>query len=357
MTTDFFSPVTAGKLDLPNRLVMAPMTRSRAPEGGRVTDLTVEYYVQRASAGLIVTEAIQPSPRGQGYLWTPGLHDPAQVAAWRRVTDAVHDAGGRIVGQLMHSGRVGHPSLRPDGTNPLGPSPLASGQSLFTPDGPLEHPVPDEMTVEDIATTIADFVQAARNAIEAGFDGVELHGANGYLIHQFLADGSNVRTDAYGGSAGHRVRFVRELVEAVAGAVGAERVGLKISPGVTANGITESDTAGQYTTLVREIAPYGLAYLHVVESGNRELIRTLRAAWPGAFVLNPHPEEPTRAARPDEGAQALRDGVADAVSFGTLWLANPDLPARLRAGGPYNEADPATFYGGDHRGYTDYPVL
>ncbi|MCP2343699.1 alkene reductase [Actinomadura rupiterrae] len=355
---ELFEPVTVGALELPSRLVMAPMTRSRAADAGQVTDLTVEYYTQRAEAGLIITEAVQPSALGQGYVFTPGLHDDGQVAAWRKVTDAVHEKGGRIFAQLMHAGRIGHPYLYADGALPLAPSAIASGEKLFTPDqGMLDHPEPREMTLADIALAVGEFAQAARNAIDAGFDGVELHGANGYLINQFLADGSNQRTDAYGGSVENRIRFAVEVTRAVAEAVGADRVGLRISPGTPANGISETDTAATHEALLRELNPLGLAYLHIMELGDRALTKKMRDAWDGTLLLNPHPTPESFPAKPEHGVEALRDGVADAVVFGELWLANPDLPARIKAGGPYNEADRATFYGGDHQGYTDYAAL
>ncbi|TDD64256.1 alkene reductase [Actinomadura darangshiensis] len=354
---ELFEPLSTGKLELRNRLVMAPMTRSRAADGGTVTELTVEYYRQRAAAGLIITEGTQPSVQGQGYISTPGLHADDQVAAWRAVTGAVHAEGGRIFAQLMHAGRVGHPVLYPDGRPPLGPSPIASGEKLFTPEGMLDHPVPREMSVDDIGQAVADFAASARNAIEAGFDGVELHGANGYLIQQFLSDGSNARTDAYGGTVENRIRFAVEAVRAVADAIGPERVGLRVSPGGTANGVHESDTPELYSALVAALAPIGIAYLHIMELGDRKTTLRIRAEWPGTLILNPHPTPQSFPARPEAGIEALREGVADAVAFAQLWLANPDLPARIRAGGPYNEADQATFYGGDHRGYTDYPVL
>ncbi|WP_141578727.1 alkene reductase [Actinomadura sp. WMMA1423] len=353
---ELFEPLRVGKLDLPNRLVMAPMTRSRAAAGGLATPLTAEYYAQRAAAGLIVTEGTQPSVRGQGYVDTPGLHSEEQVAAWRAVTDAVHAEGGRIFAQLMHAGRVGHPVLYPDGGLPLGPSPIATGERLFTPDGMLDHPVPREMTREDIAQALEEFADAARNAAEAGFDGVELHGANGYLINQFLADGSNRRTDEYGGTAENRARFGIEVARAVAGAIGPERVGFRVSPGTTAGGVSESDTPELYSALVAGLAPLGLAYLHVMEH-DREQTRRIRGEWPGTLILNPHPLPGPASGTPEAGVDALREGLADAVAFGRLWLSNPDLPARIRVGGPYNEADPATFYGGDRHGYTDYPVL
>ncbi|MEO3786945.1 alkene reductase [Actinocorallia sp. B10E7] len=353
---NLFEQLTVGKLTLPNRLVMAPMTRSRA-SGGLVNALTAEYYAQRAGAGLIITEGTQPSVLGQGYTDTPGLHSAEQTEAWRRVTDAVHAAGGKIVVQLMHSGRIGHPALYPDGALPVAPSPVASGMQLYTLDGMLDHPTPRGMTLDDIAQTVRDFADAARNAIEAGFDGVELHGANGYLIHQFLADNTNLRTDGYGGPVENRIRFAVETVQAVVDAIGPERVGIRVSPGSTYNNISESDPETLYTALVRALAPYGLAYLHVMEASDRHLTERLRAEWPGTLILNPHPAGHEGPATPEAGAAALRDGVADAISLAQLWLANPDLPERIKADGPYNTADPSTFYGGDHRGYTDYPTL
>ncbi|MEV6521623.1 alkene reductase [Longispora sp. NPDC051575] len=354
--TDYFRPLTVGKLELPNRLVMAPMTRSRAP-GGLVTALTAEYYAQRASAGLIISEATQISELGQGYVHTPGLHSAEQVAAWRAVTDAVRAAGGRMFAQLVHCGRIGHPVLRADGAPPVGPSPIASGGQLYIAGGPLDHPTPRGMTQADIDATIADFALAARNAVDAGFDGVELHAANGFLLHQFLADGSNERTDFYGGSVRNRIRFAVEVVRAVGDAVGPERVGIRISPGATFNGMTESDPLDVYAALARALAPMPLAYLHVFEFGDREVTRLVRAAWPGVLLLCPHPAPDAFPATPETGAAALAEGVADAVVLAELWLANPDLVARVRAGGPYSAADQATFYGGDHRGYTDYPTL
>ncbi|WP_432215532.1 alkene reductase [Streptomyces subrutilus] len=334
---------------------MAPMTRSRAAEGGLATGLVAEYYTQRASAGLIISEGIQPSAVGQGYPFTPGLHTAEQVAAWREVTDSVHAAGGRIFAQLMHSGRIGHPSLLPDGLVPVAPSAVAAEGQVFTADGLKDFVTPHELTGAEVRATIADYAEAARNAVEAGFDGVELHGANGYLIHQFLAPGSNLRTDEWGGTAENRVRFAVEVVKAVAAAIGAERTGLRVSPGNPYNGISEPDPRPVYEALVKEIDGLGLAYLHVLEHGPeaRETTLALRKQFSGPFVLNPATEGPT-----DHRALTLiEDGTADLLAFGALFLANPDLPERLRAQGPYNTPDPATFFGGDARGYTDYPAL
>ncbi|MET8676162.1 alkene reductase [Streptomyces sp. NPDC004647] len=354
---ELFQPLTVGKLELPNRLIMAPMTRARASENeGLVNALTAEYYAQRADAGLIIAEGTQPSIVGQGYVNTPGLHSPEQVEAWRQVTDAVHGRGGRIFAQLMHCGRVGHPTLYPDRRLPEAPSEIPSGEQMFNGTTMLDHPTPRAMTLDDIARTIDDHVLAARNAIDAGFDGVELHGAFGYLIHQFLSDNSNQRTDPYGGSISNRIRFAVEVSRAVADAIGAERVGLRISPTNGNNGIQESDSADLYTALVHALAPYGLGYLHVVEFGNRDLTRQIRAAWPGTLILNPH-QTPEETLTPESARAVLQAGIADAVSLAKMWLANPDLLPRIRAGGPYNTDDRDTWYGGDHRGYTDYPTV
>ncbi|MEV4461185.1 alkene reductase [Microbispora sp. NPDC049633] len=355
--SELLEPTTLGTLDLPNRLVMAPMTRNRA-RNGLVNALTVDYYGQRAGAGLVIAESTQPCVLGQGYIDTPGLHTPEQAAAWRLVTDEVHRRGGRIFVQLMHAGRMGHPYLYPGGDLPWAPSPIrCDSERLYTPTGLLDLPTPRQMTTADIAQVIEEFAVAARYAMDAGFDGVEVHGASGYLVHQFLSDNTNRRTDAYGGSVEGRIRFAVEVVQAVADVIGPARTGIRISPGITYNGIDESDPDSLYPELARALAPYGLAYLHVSENGTRALTKALRTEWPGALVLNPHPYGGEEAATVDDGVEALRSGLADAIAFGRLWLANPDLHVRVAAGGPYNEADPATYYGGDHRGYTDYPAL
>jgi N-ethylmaleimide reductase len=353
--TSAFNPIYLSGIPLANRLVMAPMTRSRAAEGGLPTALTAEYYAQRASAGLIVTEGIQPSVIGQGYPSTPGLHSAEQVAAWREVTDAVHRAGGRIFAQLMHTGRIGHPSLLPDGLIPVGPSPVAAKGQVYTVEGFKEMVAPRELTGDEILATIDDFATAARNAVAAGFDGVELHGANGYLIHQFLAPGSNHRDDAWGGSVEGRIRFAVEATRAVAAEIGAGRTGIRISPGNPLNDIHEPDPEPTYTALVTELDRLDLAYLHVLEfdSKVRELTVQLRKQFGGALILNPATDGPTG---PD-ALTLIEEGVADLIAYGQLFLANPDLPARLRSGGPFNEADRTTFFGGDARGYTDYPAL
>ncbi|MFE2295821.1 alkene reductase [Streptomyces sp. NPDC059452] len=352
--TTAFDPIDLSGTPLANRIVMAPMTRSRAGEGGTATELTAAYYAQRASAGLVITEGIQPSVVGQGYPFTPGLHSAEQVASWRKVTDAVHAEGGRIFAQIMHSGRIGHPVLLPDGLVPVSASPVRAAGQLYTAEGPKDFVEPHELTDAEIRQTVADFVSASRNAIEAGFDGVELHGANGYLIHQFLAPNTNLRTDAWGGSETGRIRFAVEVVKAVAAEIGAARTGLRISPANPYNDIDEPAPDAVYTALVQEIEPLGLAYLHILENAPiRELTLALRKAFTGTVLINVHSDGPTG---PDAHT-VIDDGIADLISYGALFLANPDLPARLKAGGPFNTPDPSTFFGGDAKGYTDYPAL
>ncbi|MFD9129341.1 alkene reductase, partial [Kitasatospora sp. NPDC059571] len=338
--TTAFDPIVLGGKRLSSRIAMAPMTRSRAfGPGAEPTELMAAYYAQRAGAGLIVTEGVQPSPVGQGYPDTPGLHTPGQVRAWRTVTDAVHREGGVIFAQLMHTGRIGHPSLLPEGLVPVGPSAVAAEGRVYTHEGPKEFVTPRELTEAEIRRTVADFADAARNAVEAGFDGVEIHGANGYLIHQFLAPNTNRRTDGWGGGTEGRIRFAVEVATAVAEAIGSHRVGLRISPGNPFNDIAEDNPGEVYETLLDRLAGLDLAYLHLLEGPDRDLTARLRKAWPGTFVLNPftHPE----ATGPD-ALQLVEDGSADMIAFGALFLANPDLPARLTAGGPFNTPDPST---------------
>ncbi|MEO3977574.1 alkene reductase [Streptomyces sp. CAU 1734] len=355
MSDKLFEPVTLGKLTLSNRMVMAPMTRNRATPDGRATALMATYYGQRAGAGLIITEGIQPSAVGQGFLNTPGLHTPQQTESFKPVTDAVHRAGGKIVAQLMHSGRIGHPALYPHSAHrSVAPSPVTPAGQCFGPDGPLDYQQPHELTRDEIAATVRDFADAAHHAIEAGFDGVEIHAGNGFLLHQFLASNTNERTDEYGGSIAARIRFPLEVIEACADRIGADRVGVRISPANPYNDITENDTDELYHALVAALPP--VAFLHIMEGGNRATTAAVRAQWTGTIILNPHPGDMTPVTA-DAAAEALDQGVACAVAFGALFLANPDLPDRLRAGGPFNELDPATLYGGDHRGYTDYPSL
>lgn len=357
MTTSLFTPVSVGGHTLANRVVMAPLTRSRAGERGRATALMADYYAQRASAGLIIAESTQVSPGGQSAIATPGLHSEEQVASWRQVTDAVHEAGGRIFVQLMHAGRVSHPDLLPDGLHPVGPSAVPHTAKTFTPSGMVDCPVPNELTPDEITATVRDFAVSATLAVAAGFDGVEVHAANGYLINQFLCPDANHRTDAYGGPVENRIRFAVEVVDAVASAIGPDRTGIRLSPWNNSFGIVPADDDVLYPALVGAL-PSGLAYLHIREVSDRPLTARLRAAWSGPVVLNPHPGGLDDGAVSAEAAEsALTDGAADLISFGALFLANPDLPARLRAGGPFNSPDPSTFYAGGERGYTDYPRL
>ncbi|GAA2335643.1 alkene reductase [Streptomyces violaceusniger] len=351
-----FTPFALHHLKLANRIVMSGMTRSRASgPDALASDLMATYYAQRAAAGLIITEGTQPSAIGQGHPNTPGLHSTAQVKAWRKVTDAVHAEGGVIFAQLMHAGRLSDPDLLPEGTSPVGPSAVPASGEMYTPAGPKPYVTPREMTEGDIAETISDFARAARNAMQAGFDGVEVHGAFGYLLSQFLSSNANWRTDKWGGSIEGRTRLTIEVVTAVAREIGADRVGLRISPATVLNDVVEEDVKELYEHLVRGIDALGLAYLHIAElPGQRALTKTLREQWSGALLLNPGTApEPTGPAE----LTLIEDGTADMISYGALFLANPDLPRRLRAGGPFNTPDPAKFYGGDHTGYTDYPRL
>ena len=353
--TTAFDPIDLVGRRLANRIVMAPMSRSRAYGPAACPGpSTALYYAQRATAGLIISEGIQPTAAARGYDATPGLHTDAQVAAWRTVTGAVHDAGGTIFAQLMHAGRIGLPALLPEGAQPVGPSPVAADASIFTREGPQPCVVPRELTEHEIRATIEDFTTAARNAVAAGFDGVELHAANGFLVHQFLSDNANLREDGWGGSVAGRIRFALETLEALAAAIGTDRVGLQISPGNPYNDITESDVHAVYPALVGALEGSGLAYLSVAEGLDRELTRRLREKWSGAFMLNPFTApRPTGA----EDLHLIEDGAADLLSFGSMFLANPDLPRRLARGGPFNPPDPRTFYGGGDAGYVDYPAL
>jgi N-ethylmaleimide reductase len=356
MMADAFAPYDLAGITLKNRIVMAPMTRSRAEEPERTaTALMATYYAQRASAGLIVSEGIQPSVEGQGYTNTPGLHSAAQVASWKPVTQAVHDAGGVIFAQLMHTGRIGHPSSLPDGVELVGPSAIKASGQIFTDKGLQDFVTPRAMTQDDVEAAVAQYATSASNAIEAGFDGVEIHGANGYLIHQFLSVNANQRTDQWGGTPANRIRFARQVAQAVAAAVGAHRTGIRLSPGNPLNDIVEdADLAATYVPLLNELAGLDLAYVHVMETGPRDLTTRLRQAWANTFILNPNtrpaPTGPTE-------LTLIEDGTTDLLAFGALFLANPDLPARLRAGGPFNQPNRQGFFGGDEHGYTDYPTL
>ena len=354
--TSLFEPIEVGKLTLPNRVVMAPLTRNRADEHGVPQDIAVEYYRQRASVGLIITEGTQPSGVGQGYMNTPGIHTDAQREGWRAVFDAVHAEGGRIVVQMMHAGRIGHPDNKPV-QEIVAPSAIAAPDGIVTPSGQQDYPTPRALETDEIAGVVAEFVHAARTAVEAGADGVEVHGANGYLIHQFLAPSSNQRTDLYGGTPANRARFAIEVVTAVAEAIGPERVGLRISPSHNIQGVIEDDEAdvtSTYRALIDAIRPLGIAYLSYLADPRADLTRDLRARFAGPVIGN----DGFGSVTTRESAQALLDeDLADLVAVGRLVIANPDLVRRWREGEELNEPNQETFYGGDAEGYTDYPAL
>ena len=350
--TDLWSPITLGRFQLPHHLAMAPMTRSRAKPDGTPGDLAPLYYVQRASMGLLITEGTQPSDDGQGYLATPGIYTDAHVAGWRKVTDAVHKAGGRMFIQLMHVGRRSHPDNTPHHRQPVAPSAIAPGEDMFTLKGKLPIPEPRALTTAEVKETVADFAHAARRAIEAGADGVEVHGANGYLVHQFLAPDSNRRSDEYGGSLENRARFAIEVVRAIADAIGPERTAIRLSPGNPTGGIAEGQTNDElYRFLAAEFDTMGLAYLHILYGRKDPLLAEIRETFRGVLIVN----RPGRL-RDQVGADVTA-GLADIEALGIMALANPDFIQRLKTGAPFNEVRPALFYAGGPEGYTDYPTL
>ena len=365
MTEALARPFRLGPADLPHRVVMAPMTRNRAGPGNAPHALNAEYYRQRASAALIVTEATQVSEQGVGYPLTPGIHSPGQVAGWRLVTDEVHRAGGRIALQLWHVGRISHSSLQPGGGLPVAPSAIAAAGEAMTFEGMKPFETPRALETDEIPGIVDQFRQGARNALEAGFDAVEIHGGNGYLLDQFVRDGTNARTDAYGGTLENRLRLSVEIAEAVAEIWGADRVGYRISPYQRFNDMSDSAPEETFAALAGALQGVGIAWLHVVESDapGREaeetdpktfvaarppLFRTLRDIFRGALMVNSAYDGP-------RGAAVLEAGQADLVSYAALFLANPDLPKRLLGSGPLNDPVRKTFYGGGAEGYTDYP--
>ena len=350
--TQTFTPVRLGRYALPNRLVMSPMTRSRAQLDGTPGELAAEYYSQRAGVGLIVAEGTQPSDDGQGYLTTPGIYTAAHIAGWKKVVTAVHDKGSRIFIQLRHVGRISHPDNTPHHRQAVAPSAIAPEAQMFTATGMKDIPTPRALTAEDIRQTIADFRHAARTAIEAGADGVEIHGANGYLLQQFFAPNANTRTDQYGGSIENRARFAIEVATAIAGEIGADRTAIRLSPGSNLGGINEGpDGPDLYRYLVAELDKLGLAYIHVIHNGDERLMADLRVRWKQALILN-------RPGRPrDQIGADVASGLADLEAYGQMVLANPDFVARLQTDAPMNEANRTTFFGGTSQGYTDYPAL
>ena len=355
-----FDPVQLGDLRLPNRVVMAPLTRDRATPGTDTPHaLNAQYYRQRASAGLIISEATQISPEGKGYAWPPGIYSDAQVAGWREVVDAVHAEGGRIVLQLWHVGRISHTSLQPGGAAPVSASALRAEKTktfIEQPVGFVDTSTPRALEATEIPRLIGDYRRAAENAKAAGFDGIELHAANGYLLQQFLSDATNQRTDAYGGTVANRARLILEVLEALTQGWPAGRVGIRLSPWTAFGEAVDSDPEGTFGYLIGALNRFGLAYLHMVEgqtgggrAGDAD-IAALRGRFEGAYVANNAYDSALAQAR-------VAAGLADAVAFGRPYIANPDLVERLRTDAPLNEGDPKTYYGGGPAGYTDYPFL
>ena len=353
-----FTPVKLGSLELKNRIVMSPMTRIRAGENCIPTERMARYYSQRASAGLIVTEGTHPSPMGRGYTYPPGLHTDEQAAGWRKVTDAVHAAGGRIFVQLMHAGRVSHSSLLPGHALPVAPSAIAISGEIHTFDGKVPFETPRPLETEEIPGVVEEYRRAAELSITAGFDGVELHAATGYFPNQFQVTGSNHRTDAYGGSLERRTRFTLEVIEALCGVRGADRVGIKIGPGYTVNDIFDDNPAETYTYLARRLNSLGLAYLHVgYDSGYPRgtapafnPIDLIRPVYTGTLLA-------VGGFTKASGEAALALGRADLIVYGRPFISNPDLVERFRLDAPLNQGEVRTYYGGDDHGYTDYPTL
>lgn len=347
---NLFSPLQVGRYKLKNRIIMAPMTRSRANPDGVPAEMAAQYYAQRATAGLIISEGTYPSPMGKGYLGIPGMHTQAQVAGWKKVTDAVHAKGGRIFLQIMHTGRIGDPSFLPDSATPVAPSAIKPNGQSYTMSGMKPHVTPRALEKSEIAAIINEYAEATRLALAAGFDGVELHAASGYLPMQFLSSGSNVRTDEYGGRAENRVRFVVETLQAMINVAGADRVGIKISPEMKFNDIHDDNPVETYSTLLQKIAPMGLAYLHVAKFGDFDYHALFRSLFKGPYFAGVGLTRET-------GETLIASGKADAAVYGNLFISNPDLPARFEKRAPLAQADSSTFYQGGERGYIDYPAM
>ncbi len=354
---DLFSRYELRNIRLSNRMVMAPMTRCRAIEGNVPNPLSVTYYTQRSQAGLIITEGSQVSPQGVGYVRTPGIYSPKQVAGWRKVTDAVHQSGSKIFLQLWHVGRVSHPDFL-GGNLPVAPSALPVEGNVHTPFGKKKIEVPRALELEEISGIIDQFRSGAKNARSAGFDGVEIHGANGYLLDQFLRDGSNHRTDRYGGSLQNRARLPLEVTKAVIEVFGADRVGYRISPHFQRYSMSDSDPHETFYYFAKELSALGLGYLHMIERVGEPMLvppearfaSAIREIFNGTFILNGGYDS-------EKGNAAIRKGEADLIAYGALFLANPDLPERFKKNAPLNTPDLKTYYTGEERGYIDYPIL
>jgi N-ethylmaleimide reductase len=353
-------PIKIGNLSLSNSIAMAPMTRARAESNGTANESTVTYYTQRASAGLIISEGINISEQAIGSPYTPGIYTKEQIESWKKVTDSVHEKGGKIFAQLWHTGRVSH-SVDKNGVLPVAPSALAiAGQQHFSSQGPKDYEVPRALETAEVKQVVQDYKQAAINAIEAGFDGVELHAATGYLPNQFLAESSNLRTDEYGGNIENRSRFILEAMQEMVAAIGADKVGIKLSPSIPYNSILESDPLATYTYLITQLDKLPLAYIHLMnplflpEEGfdqyPKDVMGTLGILTNHLLIANAGYTKVT-------AEQELEKGIAKIISFGVSFIANPDLPKRFEQNAPLNEPDRATFYGGNEKGYTDYPSL
>jgi N-ethylmaleimide reductase len=357
-SSPLFQPFKLGAIEVRNRIALAPLTRNRAIDPDTVpSPLAPLYYSQRADAGLLITEASQISQQGQGYAWTPGIFSEAQVEAWRTVTKAVHDKGGKIVIQLWHVGRISHTSLQPNGGAPVAPSAIAAKTKTFIPSGFVDTSEPRALETSEIAGIVADYAHAARQAERAGFDGVEIHAANGYLIDQFLRDSTNKRTDRYGGSIENRIRFALEVTDAILRVLPPGKVGIRIAPTSAANNVADSNPTALFFSLVAELAKRNLAYLHAVEGqtgGARDALPfdyfELRKAFGGGYIAN---NGYTR----EMAIDAVKSGRADLVAFGKPFISNPDLVERLRVDAPLAQGDSSTYYGGGAKGYTDYPTL
>jgi N-ethylmaleimide reductase len=353
-----FTPIRVGPFELSNRLVMAPLTRNRAGQKNIPHALNATYYQQRASAGLIVTEATQISPQGVGYPATPGIHSAEQVEGWKQVTSAVHEKGGKIFLQLWHVGRISHPSLQPNGEVPVAPSAIAPKGMAITYEGAKPFVTPRALSLEEIPQIINEYKEAAKNARKAAFDGVEIHGANGYLIDQFIRSGSNKRTDAYGGSVENRGRFALEVVKAVSEVWESNRVGIRFSPSGTFNDMSDENPEETYGYLLNKLNDANLAYVHIVQGSPEDVKHGGRIVPPSFFREKYSGRIITNGGYNRERAEGvLQEGLADLVAFGKLFLANPDLPERFKKGAVLNTPDESTFYGGTEKGYTDYPFL
>ncbi len=349
--TTLFDKLTIGNTELSNRILYAPMTRSRANDEGVQPDFVAEYYGQRATAGLLITEATNVSAMAKGYVRTPGIYTDEQIASWRKVTDRVHAEGGKIFLQIFHTGRIALPDFLPGGTEPVAPSAVAAAGQNYTDAGMKDFVVPRPLETEEVKGIVKDFAAAARNAIEAGFDGIEIHGANGYLIQQFLSTNVNLRTDEYGGSVENRSRFLLEIVGAVVAEIGWERTGLRLSPGGEFNDIKENDAEELYDDVIAELNKRKLAYLHIgTFDQNRDWHPIIRPKYDGIYLAGVGFDK-------ERGERTLAEGGADAIVYGKLFLANPDLPERFRRDAPLNEWDESTFYTPGEKGYTDYPTL